>query len=72
MVLDSGQNERLKAGWRAAIGVLVGVAAVYNLLAYARRKAPHLAVNAALYAGLTGYEVVKTWHHVESRRDYAE
>lgn len=64
MILDSGRAEPFKAQFHAAIGVLVGVAAVYNACAWLKRREPHLAINAVIYTVGAGYEVAQTLRHL--------
>ena len=78
-VLDSGSCERLKAGVHATALGLAIVMGVYNAAAWLRRRQPHLAVNAVLYAALAVWEQQHLTHHLaklhpreESEPDMAE
>jgi hypothetical protein len=72
MVLDAGSNETFKAAWHAALGILVGGAALYNVAAFCKRRERHLAINAVVYTAGTVLEVYHTLHHVRSRSRYGE
>ncbi len=65
-MLQSGVAEDFKAHFHAAIGVLVGVAAIYNACAWLHRREHHLAVNTLVYAAGAGYEVAQTLRHLRS------
>lgn len=46
-----------------AMLTLAGIFGVYNAAAWWRRREPHLAMNAAVYAALVVYEVRNVVHH---------
>jgi len=63
-LLQPGSCEGLKAGVHAtALGLSV-VMGAYNAAAWLRRREPHLAVNAVLYAALTLWEQRQLAHHL--------
>ncbi len=66
-VLKSGSCEALKAGVHATALGLVVVMGIYNAAAWLRRREPHLAVNAVLYAALAIWERQHVAHHLEER-----
>jgi hypothetical protein len=63
VILDAGSAEPLKGAVHGALGVLAAVCALYNCAALARRREPHLAINAAIYLALTAFETKKVRHH---------
>lgn len=68
MLLNSGEHETLKGSVHAALGLLAGVCAAYNVLAWAKRRETHLAVNAAIYGALVALECRKVAHHLTDTR----
>ncbi len=46
---------------------LAAVMGLYNAAAWVRRREPHLAVNAILYAALTAWEHQHMAHHLRQR-----
>ena len=67
-VLKPGTSEGLKAGVHATALGLAVVMGLYNAAAWLRRREPHLAVNAVLYAALTAWEQKQVAHHLAARR----
>lgn len=67
-LFDSGQREGLKGAVHGALGLLALVCCGYNVIAWARRRDTHLAVNASVYGALTAYELAKVLHHRDSLR----
>lgn len=67
-VLNSGSCERLKAGVHATALGLAIVMGGYNAAAWLRRRQPHLAVNAVLYAALAAWEQKHLAHHLAELR----
>ena len=67
-VLNSGSCEGLKAGIHTTALGLAVVMGVYNAAAWFRRRQPHLAVNAVLYAALAAWEERHVAHHLATRR----
>jgi len=63
-VLDCGSCERLKAGVHGAALGLAVVMGAYNAAAWLRRRQPHLAINAVLYAALAAWEQQHVAHHL--------
>ena len=61
----SGESELVKGAVHAAGGVLAGVMAAYNIVAWCYRREPHLGINAIVYALATAFEVKQTAHHFE-------
>jgi hypothetical protein len=59
----SGQAERLKGGVHAVAGAIVGVMAVYNVVAWWYRREKHLGVNAAIYTVGFAFEAYQTSRH---------
>ena len=66
MLTDPRHNEPLKAVVHGALGALGVVCAVYNGLAYVRRREPRLLMNAVVYAGLTFLEVYQVSRHLNT------
>lgn len=64
LVLHNGNCERLKAGTHALALCIAAVCGVYNLAAWLVRRQRHLAINAALYAAATVWEVQHVRHHL--------
>lgn len=62
-VLHCGERECLKTAVHAALGVLAGVCAIWNLCAYVARRERHLGVNTVLYLSIAALEVVQTRRH---------
>jgi hypothetical protein len=60
----SGEAERIKGGFHAAAGALVGLMAVYNAVAWWHRRERHLGVNAVMYAAGFAVEVYQTRRHL--------
>ena len=67
-VQKPGTSEGLKAGVHATALGLAVVMSLYNAAAWLRRREPHLAVNAVLYAALTAWEQKQVAHHLAARR----
>jgi len=67
-VLKSGTSEGLKAGVHATALGLAVVMGAYNAAAWLRRREPHLAVNAVLYAALMAWEQQHVAHHLAALR----
>jgi hypothetical protein len=67
-ILKPGSSEGLKAGVHATALGLAVVMGVYNAAAFVRRRQPHLAVNAVLYAALTLWEQKHVAHHLAALR----
>ena len=63
-VLKPGCSEGLKAGVHATALGLAAVMGIYNAAAFLRRREPHLAVNAVLYAALVAWEQKHVAHHL--------
>ena len=62
-VLNCGSCEALKTGVHAAALGLAVVMGAYNAAAWLRRRQPHLAINAVLYAALAAWEQQHVAHH---------
>lgn len=60
---SSGRAEGVKGTVHAIAGVLLGIMAVYNAAAFLFRRERHLGINAAVYTGLTYFEVRQTRRH---------
>jgi hypothetical protein len=68
-ILECGNCEPLKLGVHASAFGLAVVMGLYNAAAWLKRREPHLAVNAVLYAALTAWETEHIRHHlIEIRR----
>jgi hypothetical protein len=67
-ILKSGRCEAFKAGMHATALGLAVVMGAYNAAAWFRRREPHLAVNAVLYAALTAWEQQHVAHHLAALR----
>lgn len=65
-MLAVGEHERLKASVHVAVGVLAAVCAVYNALAWWRRRQPHLAINTVMYSALVVYEARQVDRHLNA------
>ena len=65
MLTDPHSSEPLKATVHCALGILGAVCAIYNGVAYLRRKEPRLLMNTIVYAGLTCLEVYQVSRHIE-------
>jgi len=63
-VLNCGSCETLKTGVHAAALGLAVVMGAYNAAAWLRRRQPHLAINAVLYAALAAWEQQHVAHHL--------
>jgi hypothetical protein len=63
-ILKPGCSEGLKAGVHATALGLAAVMGIYNAAAFLRRREPHLAVNAVLYAALMAWEQKHVAHHL--------
>ena len=63
-VLNCGSCEVLKTGVHAAALGLAVVMGAYNAAAWLRRRQPHLAINAVLYAALAAWEQQHVAHHL--------
>jgi hypothetical protein len=61
----SGENEAVKGAVHAAGGVLAGVMATYNIVAWCYRRELHLGINAVVYSLAVIWEVKQTAHHLE-------
>lgn len=68
----SGEAERIKGGFHAAAGALVGLMAVYNAVAWWHRRERHLGVNAVMYAAGFAVEVYQTRRHLTRRPETPE
>ena len=66
-ILNCGCCELFKAGVHGAAFGLAAVMGLYNAAAWVRRREPHLAVNAILYAALTAWEHQHMAHHLRQR-----
>jgi hypothetical protein len=60
----SGNHESVKCGVHGAVGVLVGLCAIYNITACFYRRDRHLRFNAALYTLAVAWEIKQTLHHL--------
>jgi hypothetical protein len=60
----SGNHESVKCGVHGAVGVLVGLCAVYNIAASFYRRDRHLRWNAVIYTLAVAWEVKQTLHHL--------
>jgi len=63
-ILRPGCSEGLKAGVHATALGLAAVMGIYNAAAFLRRREPHLAVNAVIYAALMAWEQKHVAHHL--------
>jgi hypothetical protein len=61
-----GNHETIKCGVHGAVGVLVGMCAVYNFTAWCFRRDRHLSINAAIYTLAVIWEFKHTVHHMEA------
>ena len=64
---SSGVGEGLKAPTHGALGVLAGVCAMYNALAFCWRGDRRLFVNTCLYLGIVGLECYQVRRHLSPR-----
>lgn len=55
-LFEAGSCEPLKLGVHRAIQGLAAIALAYNVIAFARRRETHLAVNVVLYGALVAFE----------------
>jgi hypothetical protein len=63
-ILNCGSCETFKAGVHGTALGLAAIMGLYNAAAWLRRREPHLAVNAVLYAALTAWEQRHVSHHL--------
>jgi hypothetical protein len=69
----AGQAEPVKGGFHAAAGVILGLMAVYNAVAWWHRRERHLGWNTVLYGAALGWEIRQTHRHLRRRPlEYAE
>ena len=59
-----GNHESVKCGVHGAVGVLVGLCAVYNTTAWWFRRDRHLRINAIIYTLAVAWEAKQTLHHL--------
>lgn len=71
-MMHAGESEAAKGGIHATIAGLAATCAMYNGIAWIKRREPHLAVNAVLYALLWGFETYQTHHHWSQRKTEAK
>lgn len=64
-ILRSGEHEGVKLAVHGSLGLLAALCAGYNLLAYLKRREPHLALNTGLYGSIVAIEIKKCAHHLE-------
>jgi hypothetical protein len=55
----------LKASVHGALGLLAGVCAVYNALAWKKRRAGHLKRNVLFYGLVVAVEILHVAHHCQ-------
>lgn len=70
-ILYVGQCEPLKAVVHGVLMGSVALCALCNSAAGLRRRGPHLAVNALIYAAATAWEYLHPQHHLACRRSEA-
>jgi hypothetical protein len=61
-----GNHETIKCGVHGAVGVLMGMCAVYNFTAWCFRRDRHLSINAVIYSLAVVWEFKHTLHHLEA------
>ena len=71
-MLKCGNCEPLKAGVHGAVLTLAALCAAYNIAAWLKRREPHLAVNACLYATTVFWERFQVAHHLTECHRLAE
>lgn len=71
-ILNCGSCETFKAGVHGTALGLAAVMGLYNAAAWLRRREPHLAVNAILYAALTAWEHRHVSHHLRHHSQFSE
>ena len=62
----SGNHEGVKCGVHGAAGVLLGLCAAYNIVAWCFRRDRHLQVNAVVYTLGLAWELKQTLHHLSA------
>ena len=65
--LEPKSCEGIKGAWHLGGLIFAAGAALYNIGALLQRRQTHLAINAAVYASLTLYELQKCNHHLRER-----
>ena len=65
-MLNVGRCEPAKAAVHAVMMATVGVCAVYNATAWLKRRQPHLAINAVIYAAAFWWERSHVIHHLDA------
>lgn len=65
---DSDHGNSVKAATHGAIFTLASMSWLYNVVAWHRRRQPHLLVNAVVYGGLMVFEAMQITHHVDQGR----
>lgn len=65
--VKAGNGEGVKGATHALACGLLGVMAVYNIVAWCFRRQRHLGINAVLYTAGALYEVKQTARHFGSR-----
>jgi hypothetical protein len=60
---DHGVGEGVKAATHGAVLTLAALCAVYNVVAFVKRREQHHAINSAVYLGLMAYEAVQIHRH---------
>lgn len=64
---SSGNAERVKGGVHAASGLILGLMALYNGVAWCYRRERHLGWNTALYTAAFAWEMRQTHRHLVRR-----
>jgi hypothetical protein len=63
VILHAGCREPLKGAVHGTLEALALVCLSYNVLAFAARREPHLALNVGLYTALVWWEHRAVGHH---------
>ena len=58
-----GQCEVVKGAVHGGMLVLASETLLYNVVAYTKRREPHLAVNVGVYGALLAFEAYQVWKH---------
>lgn len=66
-MIRSGECEGLKASVHGGLLAFAAVCFVYNVVAFAMRREPHLAMNAGVYGFVMELEIKQIAHHMENR-----
>lgn len=66
-MIRAGEHEDLKAAVHGGLLVFSAICFVYNVVAFAMRREPHLAMNAGVYGFVMELEIKQIAHHMEKR-----